>query len=195
MKRMGYRRVSSNGQARNGNSLQDQLERLLAAGVAAENIYTDVYTGTKVERPALSRLMENLEPGDELVVCKLDRFARTAAEGSMLVRDLVERGVRVNILNMGIADNTPMGKLMVTMLLAFAEFERDQIVERTQAGKAIARQKPDFREGRPAAQVSPEALQTARAEQQAGRITAAKAAEMLGISCATYYRLVACNGQ
>lgn len=58
-------------------------------------------------------------------------------------------GITVNILNMGIANNTPMGKLMVTILSGFAEFDRDMIVERTQAGKAIARTKMGFKEDRP----------------------------------------------
>lgn len=74
-----------------------------------------------------------------MIVTKLDRFARTAAEGGALVKELQERGVTIQILNMGVADDTPMGRLMTTMLLAFAEFERDMIVERTQAGRAIAR--------------------------------------------------------
>ena len=62
---------------------------------------------------------------------------------------LRDKGVAVHILNMGLLDNSPMGRLVATMLLAFAEFERDMIVERTMEGKAIAKQNPDFREGRP----------------------------------------------
>ena len=147
--RYGYARVSTRGQARYGNSLEDQVERLLMSGVLRENIFVDKCTGTKMDRPEFQRLLVLLQPGDELVVCKLDRFARTAPEGAQTVRDLVEMDIRVNILNMGVADNTPMGKVMVTVMLAFAEFERDMIVERTQAGKDVARLKDGFREGRP----------------------------------------------
>ena len=100
-----------------------------------ENIFRDSYTGTKMDRPGFTRLMTILQPGDKLIVTKLDRFARTAVEGGQIVQQLHERGITIHILNMGIADNTPMGKLMVTMLLAFAEFERDMIVERTQTGR------------------------------------------------------------
>ena len=132
MKRVGYGRVSTAGQARNGTSLAEQKKLLMAAGVAEEDIYLDAYTGTKMHRPQFDACMAALEPDDEFVVCKLDRFARTATEGTGIVRDLVERGIRVNVLNMGIADNTPMGKMMVTVMLAFAEYERDMIVERTQ---------------------------------------------------------------
>ena len=143
----GYARVSTVKQSKNGNSLDEQRELLTAAG--AQEIVTDSYTGTKMERPAFTELLNRLQEGDKLIVTKLDRFARTAVEGGVIVKELHERGVTIHILNMGIADNTPMGRLMVTMLLAFAEFERDMIVERTQAGKAIAREKGIRVDGRP----------------------------------------------
>ena len=76
------------------------------------------------------------------MVCKLDRFARTAIEGVRTVRELFERGVRAHILNMGLIENTLTGNLILTVMLAFAEYERGMIVERTQTGKAAARQDP-----------------------------------------------------
>ncbi len=84
-----------------------------------------------------------------IIVTKLDRLARTTAEGSKLISDLLNRGVSVYILNMGLIDNTPTGKLITHILLAFAEYERNLILERTQAGKEIARSKDGFRDGRP----------------------------------------------
>jgi DNA invertase Pin-like site-specific DNA recombinase len=143
----GYARVSTTKQMTNGNSLEDQEKILREAG--AEIIVKDAYTGTKMDRPAFTKLMQDIKPGDKLIVAKLDRFARSAVQGVEVVRDLMAKGVTVHILNMGIADNTPTGKLMVTMLLAFAEFERDMIVERTQAGKAIARTNGVRVDGRP----------------------------------------------
>ena len=143
----GYGRVSTAGQAQHGGSLEDQEARLLEAG--AQEIVKDAFTGTKMERPAFSQLIERLQPGDVLIVTKLDRFARTAAEGVQTIQDLLSRGVVVQVLNMGRIDNSPMGKLMVTMLLAFAEFERDMIIERTQTGKAVARAKGIRVDGRP----------------------------------------------
>ena len=142
----GYARVSTAKQT-NGNSFEDQEQALKQAG--AEIIVKDAYTGTKMDRPAFTKLMQDLNPGDKLIVAKLDRFARSAVQGVEVVRDLMAKGVTVHILNMGIADNTPTGKLMVTMLLAFAEFERDMIVERTQAGKNIARANGKRVDGRP----------------------------------------------
>ena len=87
--------------------------------------------------------------GYTLVVTKLDRFARTAIDGVSTVRELFERGVRVHILNMGLIENTLTGNPILTVMLAFAEYKQGMIVERTQAGKAVARQDPNFREGRP----------------------------------------------
>lgn len=143
----GYGRVSTIDQGKNGNSLQDQERLLREAG--AQEIVLEVFTGTKIDRPEFAKLLAKLQSGDKLIVTKLDRFARTAVEGGSIVKELHERGVTIQILNMGIADNTPMGRLMVTMLLAFAEFERDMIVERTQAGKAAAREKGIRVDGRP----------------------------------------------
>lgn len=143
----GYARVSTVAQSKDGNSLEDQVAALQNYG--CQEIVTETFTGKTMERPKFQSLLEQLQDGDTLVVCKLDRFARTAIEGVETVRKLFERGVRVNILNMGMIENTLTGNLILTILLAFAEFERGQIVERTQAGKAIARQRSDFREGRP----------------------------------------------
>jgi len=143
----GYARVSSKGQQREGNSLEDQREQLVAMG--AQEIIEECYTGTTMARPKFNALLEKLQPGDTLLVTKFDRIARTAAEGELLIRRLKERGIVVNIANMGISNDTTTGKLLLTILAAFAEFERNSIIDRTQAGKEIARQKPGYREGRP----------------------------------------------
>lgn len=148
----GYARVSTAGQARDGNSLEAQREALLTHG--AQAIYADSFTGTKAHRPELDRLLEVIQAGDTLVVTKLDRIARSTLAGLELFNALVERGVTVHILNMGVFDNTPTGRLMRTMMLAIAEFERDMIVERTSEGKEVARAKnPNYKEGRKAKQI------------------------------------------
>ena len=144
---IGYARVSTRGQARDGNSLEYQEEQLRSAG--AEKIYIDTYTGKVADRPELDKLKKKLQSGDTLVVTKLDRVARSVAAGSELIDELNNRGVKVNILNMGIIDDTPTGKLLRNVMLSFAEFERDLIVQRTQEGKEIAKRKPGYREGRP----------------------------------------------
>ena len=143
----GYCRVSTRGQAKDGNSLEFQQNAVKAAG--AKIVFSDAFTGTKTHRPELDKLLADIQPGDKIIVTKLDRIARSAIQGVELVQSLLDKGVTVHILNMGIMDNTPTGKLIRMIFFAFAEFERDMIVERTQEGKAIAKQNPDFVEGRP----------------------------------------------
>lgn len=127
--------------------MEDQERTLLERGCSV--VYKESYTGTKTERPVFTDVISRLESGDTFMVTKLDRFARTATEGIKLIRSLMERGIKVHILNMGLIEDTPTGRLILTVMSGFAEFERDMIVERTQAGKAIAKTKPGFREGRP----------------------------------------------
>ena len=143
----GYARVSTLNQGKNGNSLKSQREDLEKAGV--DEVYEEKFTGTKSARPELDKLLKVLQPGDMLVVTKLDRVARSISQGSELIEQLLSKGIKVNILNLGIMDNTPASKLIRHIFLSFAEFERDMIVERTQEGKAVARTKADFKEGRP----------------------------------------------
>ncbi|EGO8197425.1 recombinase family protein [Enterococcus faecalis] len=139
---LGYARVSTWGQ-----DLETQIISLEKAG--CEKIYTEKYTGTKIERVAFQKLLNELTEGDTLVVTKLDRFARSTIQGIETIKNLFERGVKIHILNMGIIEDTPTGRLTFTIFSAFAEFERDMIVERTQEGKALAKTKPGFRDGRP----------------------------------------------
>jgi DNA invertase Pin-like site-specific DNA recombinase len=143
----GYARVSTKGQAHDGNSLEGQEQLLKENGASV--IYKDSFTGTKTDRPEFNKLLDKLESGDILIVTKLDRFARRMSQGSELVNELINKGIKVNILNIGVMDNTPASRLIRNIFFSFAEFERDMIVERTQEGKAIARTKKGFKEGRP----------------------------------------------
>ena len=137
----GYARVSTKTQARDGNSLDAQQAALTAAG--AEKIYTDTFTGTKIERPEFDRLRAQLRRGDVLIVTKLDRLARSVSQASGLITEMIDEGITINVLNLGILSNDSVNTLLRNVLLSFAQFERDMIVQRTQEGKAVAR------EGRP----------------------------------------------
>lgn len=146
VKVVGYCRVSTKGQL-DGNSIQEQSEKILEKYPNAK-IVEESYSGAK-ERPIFSEVVEKIESGSTLVVTKLDRFCRTTKEGLQYIDYLLGKNVSIHILNMGMIEDTPMGRMIATNLLAFAEFERSMIIERTAGGKAIAKQKPDFREGRP----------------------------------------------
>jgi DNA invertase Pin-like site-specific DNA recombinase len=138
----GYARVSTKGQ-----DLQAQINALKEEG--CEMVFSEKITGTKAERTEFQKVIEMLAEGDTLTVTKLDRFARSTSDALSIVKDLFKRGVKVHVLNMGIIEDTPTGRLIFTIFSAFAEFERDLIVSRTQEGKEIAKQRDDFREGRP----------------------------------------------
>lgn len=185
----GYARVSTKGQARDGNSLEYQKTALKEAG--AEIIFSDSFTGTKIDRPEFDKLKETLTNGDKLIVTKLDRFARSAAQGSELIESLIQKGVTVHILNMGIMDNTPTGKLIRTIMLGFAEFERDMIVQQTQEGKEIARSKGIRVDGRPEKVVPPDEFQKFRKLQKDGILTVNQCCKKLGISRSKWYNIAA----
>ncbi|OQR53208.1 resolvase [Bacillus sp. CDB3] len=142
MVKYGYARVSTLNQ-----DLESQIQMLEKEG--CEKIYSEKFTGTKFDRPKFQELLSVIENGDSLVVTKLDRFARSTEHAIQTIKMLFDKGVKVHILNMGIVEDTPTGRLMFNIMSAFAEFERDMIVERTQEGKAIAKLNPNFKEGRP----------------------------------------------
>lgn len=185
----GYARVSSKGQDLYGNSLEGQQKELTDAGCV--EIYHDSYTGTKMDRPQFSALMGKLKPGDTLVVTKLDRFARNASDGAKMLDELVKSGVSVRILNMGTAENNSLGRLMVHMLFAFAEFERDMIVERTQMGKSVAKaNNPDWRVGRKKIEIDKELFKELRKKQKKRELTVPECCKQLGIGETTWYNLI-----
>ena len=143
----GYARVSTYSQARDGNSLEAQVLALKQAG--AVEIFSDVFSGSKNARPQLDKLLNIIQFGDKLIISKPDRIARSVIHGIQLIESLNTKGVIINVLNIGIIDNSPTGKLIRNIMLAFSEFERDMIIQRTQEGKAVARQNPNFHDGRP----------------------------------------------
>lgn len=184
----GYARVSSKTQLE-GNGLEQQKQELLKAGVKQENIVFEQYTGTTTNRPKFTKLIDVMQYGDVLIVTKLDRFARSTSEGMNIMQHLLNKGVEVKILNFGgLKDGfTSTNKLMFQIFLAFAEYERDMIVQRTQEGKAIAKQNPNFREGRPK-KYTPK--QIANALNMLKTQSYNEVAEITGISKSTLVRAV-----
>lgn len=142
MTKYGYGRVSTTAQ-----DLESQIQALEAEN--CDEILTEKFTGTTTQRPVFDALLPQLTDGDTLVVTKLDRLARNTREGIDVIEGLFDKGVRVHVLNVGLLENTTMGRFFLTTLLAVAEMERNLIIERTQEGKAIAKQREGFTEGRP----------------------------------------------
>ncbi|MBQ8766549.1 MAG: recombinase family protein [Clostridia bacterium] len=185
----GYARVSSRSQLDN-YSLEQQEQEILQKYPDAI-IYREQFTGTTVHRPIFQELIGKMQKGDMLVVTKLDRFARTTSEGIELVKKLFECGVSIHVFNIGLLENTTMGNFYLQIMLAVAELERNNIVERTQNGKAIARKKPGFKDGRKKIEV-PE-FKKYYEKNKKGEISVVDCCAMLGISRAKWYRL--CKGE
>lgn len=143
----GYARVSGTGQ-----DLEQQVEELKQAGVPADQIYAETFTGTTQDRPQWQKLYSQLRKGDVVYFTKVDRIGRTVRVAVDIVGDLLDKGVKVYILQLGgyIDNSTPTGKLMFNFLSVMAEFEHDIIVDRLATGKAYAKKhNPNYREGRP----------------------------------------------
>lgn len=142
MTKYGYGRVSTVSQ-----ELEVQIQALQDEN--CDVILTEKFTGTTTNRPVFDELMTKIQAGDTLVVTKLDRLARNTKEGIEVIERLFSMDVKVYVLNVGLLENTTMGRFFLTTLLAVAEMERNLIIERMQEGKAIAKQRSDFHEGRP----------------------------------------------
>lgn len=142
----GYGRVSTYKQL-SGNSIEDQTERLTEAG--AEKIFIDCFTGAEKDRPELNKMLSEIKAGDSVLVTKLDRLARSAKDGLDLIDQIMNVGASITVLNMGTFNDTAIGRLTRTILLAFSEYERDAIIERMTTGKDIARANGVRVDGRP----------------------------------------------
>lgn len=185
----GYARVSSKGQDLYGNGLDIQEKQLIEAG--AEKIFYESYTGTKKNRPVLDELMEIVREGDTVIATKLDRIARSVKDGLAIVDELLEKGVKIEIMNMGKFDDTPTGKLMRTIFFAFAEFERDMIVLRTTEGKQVKKENnPDFKVGRKKAEYDKNMFCELVQLNSDGGISVTDACKRLNISRSVWYRAV-----
>lgn len=177
----GYARVSTVKQ-----DLSSQVDDLKRAG--ATNIFKDKYTGTTANRPEFDKLMVKIESGDTLIVIKLDRLARNTQDALNIVKQMNAEGVILRVLNIGTIDNSPSGRLIFTVFSAFAEFERDLIVSRTQEGKAWAKaNNPNFHEGMPR-KYNQEQIDFAWKLHTQDHMSYSEISKKLGISQATIYR-------
>jgi DNA invertase Pin-like site-specific DNA recombinase len=182
----GYIRVSTKGQQKNGNSLPEQKSAILER-YADAIIVEEAKSGAK-ERPIFEELIDKMVEGDLLIVTKLDRFSRSTIDGLQFVDKLMAKGVSVHILNFGLVENTPVGRLILTNFLAYAEFERGMIIERTTAGKKQKKKTdPNYKEGRKIIEVPdfPKFLEKTKK----GEMSVVDSCSALGISRAKWYRL------
>jgi DNA invertase Pin-like site-specific DNA recombinase len=176
---LGYARVSTTDQ-----HPQLQVDALERAG--CYRVFTETASGARTDRPTLAQVLDQLRPGDTLVVWKLDRLGRSLRHLVDTITELSERGVGFRSLQEAIDTTTPGGKLVFHVFAALAEFERDLIRERTAAGLAAARTRGRHG-GRPSV-MTVHKLQVAQEMYRSGQYTVAAIATTLGVSRASIYR-------
>ena len=152
-------------------------------------MFAETASGAKADRPALAEALEYIRPGDTLVVWRLDRLGRSLKHLIAVVGELQERGIGFKSVTEQIDTTTPGGKLIFHVFGALAEFERDLIRERTQAGLAAARAR-GRKGGRPKKLADPKQLALARSLYEGGQTDIATLCRTLGISRATLYRVL-----
>lgn len=179
---IGYARVSTTDQ-----NPQLQLDALRDAG--AVRVFNDHgVSGSTAARPGLDTCLDHLREGDVLTVWKLDRLGRNTQHVLAVVDELTSRGIGFRSLTEGLHTDGPMGKAMLTIMAAFAQLERDTMIERTRAGLAAAA--ANGRKGGRPRKVDDAAATKARNLRDKG-IAATDIAKMLGVSRATVYRYLA----
>lgn len=182
---LGYTRVSTASQ-----DAQLQLDALAKAGVEARDVFADVTSGSKsaIRRPGMRRLLEYATAGDTVVVWRVDRLGRSLIDVLNTVNLLREADIGIRSVQDGIDPATSSGRLMLNMLATLAEYERELITERVNAGIAAAKAS-GTRFGRPRieAAVIAEKLAIVNDARAKGR-TVTDAAHLVGWSRATFYR-------
>lgn len=186
--KFGYARVSTKEQ-----NLDLQMDALKKAG--CEDIFHEVVSGAKTERPELNRLLSTLRKGDVLVIWKLDRLGRSLKHLILLVHELIEKEIGLQSLNDPIDTTTSQGRLVFNIFACLAEFERDIIRERTQAGLKAARARGRTG-GRPKGLSEPAKRKAVAAEAlyKEGQLSVVEICQNLNISKATLYKYLRYQG-
>lgn len=177
---LGYARVSTLEQ-----NLDMQIDAMVKAGVAVENIYKEKVTGTKADRVKLQELLKYARKGDKIVVYKLDRLSRSTKHMIEIAEELEQRGIELISIQDNIDTTTAIGKAMFKMLAVLSEMERDIIAERTRAGLASARAR-GRKGGRPA--MDQAKVEHAITLYDTGKYTVAQITERTGVSKAKLYK-------
>ena len=182
---IGYARVSTQDQ-----NLDLQSEALTKAG--CERIFNDKISGSRTERPELTKALEMLREGDTLVVWKLDRLGRSVKNLVDLVGELHQQGIQFKSLTDAIDTGTPSGRFFFHVMASLAEMERELTVERTRAGLEVARQLG--RKGGRRRQMTESKIESAK-KLLANGVPPRDVATNLGVSGPTLYRWVPASGR
>ena len=179
MATIGYARVSTEGQ-----ELTAQLEQLQAAGV--DKTFKEKASGVKQDRPELKAMLDHLREGDTVIVCKLDRIARSTKHLLEIVEALEAKKVAFKVLNINLDTSTPTGKLMLSMLAAIGQFEREMMLERQREGIRIAKEAGAYKGRKPTARGKAARVMELISQGK----TKQAVADELGIGVASVYRIL-----
>ena len=170
-----------------------QVGQLTKSGVKKSDIYSEHITGTKVNRPELHNALRTLREGDQLVVAKLDRLARSLKDLLDLDAEIRAKGASLVLLDSNIDTATSSGRLFISIMGAAAEFEASLVSERTRAALATTRAR-GRKGGRKPALTPAQQLQAIQMYQENGRWTVAQIAGALHVSRATIYKTLNDSG-
>ena len=184
--KIGYARISTKDQ-----SLDLQRDALIRAGCSPSYIFSDVGSGSVKERHGLELALSHLREGDTLVIWRLDRLGRTVKHLLQLVEDLRDRGIKLESTTEALDTNTATGKIMFQLIAVFAEFERNLLIERTNAGLAATRARG--RKGGRRESYSDQLMLAVKREVATSNKTIEQICKDFGISRRTYYRRVEQN--
>ena len=176
---IGYARVSTEGQ-----ELTVQLEELKAAKV--DKVFKEKASGVKEDRPELTKMIDYARVGDTVVVCKLDRIARSTKHLLQIVETLEAKKVSFKVLNINLDTATPTGKLMLSMLAAIGQFEREMMLERQREGIRLAKDKGAYTGRKPTAMAQATKVMELIRQGKTKQATA----DELGIGVASVYRIM-----
>ncbi len=178
MANIGYARVSTEGQ-----ELTVQLEQL--KGVDVDKVFQEKASGVKQDRPQLAAMIDHLRKGDTVIVCKLDRIARSTKHLLEIIDNLEKKGVAFRVLNINLDTATPTGKLMLSMLAAIGQFEREMMLERQREGVEIAKKAGKYTGRKPTAKA-----QSVKVMEMLGQgMTKQAVADALKMGVASVYRI------
>ncbi len=180
MATIGYARVSTEDQ-----KLTAQLEQMETAGV--DKIFQEKASGVKQDRPQLTAMLEYVREGDTVVVCKLDRIARSTKHLLEIVETLEAKKVSFKVLNINLDTSTPTGKLMLSMLAAIGQFEREMMLERQREGIQLAKEAGAYKGRKPTAREQTDKVMELISQGK----TKQAVADEIGIGVASVYRIVA----
>jgi len=181
---IGYARTSTIDQVAGLDAQVAELTR-----VGCEKIYQEQVSAVAMRRPMLETALDYIRDTDTLVVTSLDRLARSMSHLNEVIAVLERKGAHLRILNLAVDTSTATGRLMVTVALGLAAFERERMLERQREGVARARAEGKYKGRKPTAKAKAQEILALRAD----GVGAADIAKRLGIGRASVYRVLGCK--